>query len=110
MSIGNEGTRSYGGPVSRRGPRVLLFVQNEGDKRPKVRKNFTGWWRCGDESWLESAKDYADSLTDDRWWLVECEDASHGRAVIAGSRTLDDVVADDGSRPFGRILAQGGRR
>jgi hypothetical protein len=42
---------------------------------------------------------------DGRWWLVECENAAHGRAVIAvqGPAALH-AHAD----PTGRILASGG--
>ena len=34
VSIGNEGTRAYGGPVTQGGPRAYLFVQT-GGKRPE---------------------------------------------------------------------------
>ncbi len=40
MSIGNEGTRAYGGPVTSSGPRAYLFVQNDG-RRPKVVARYT---------------------------------------------------------------------
>jgi hypothetical protein len=54
--------------------RVLLFV---GDP-PKVRKSFgpsQGWNRA-------RAHAYATRVAD-RWWLVECENAKHGRGLIA---------------------------
>jgi hypothetical protein len=109
--------------------RVLLFVQ-DGDGRPKCvgrpREWFpalllpryqdlrtpkervedferSGWtipangaqYRC-------TARQKLKRLMADRWWLVECLDAKHGRAVLAGSRSLD-------SPALGRILASGGK-
>lgn len=89
--------------------RVLLFVQT-GDGRPKCVET-PGWLSAKDAQHVrEMSESHAtpDSphwiqVLDhaDRWWLVECLDAKHGRAVIAGSRTLD-------SAEFGRILASGG--
>ena len=97
--------------------RVLLFVQT-GDGRPKRFKDFTPWQR-DDPKWLGVAKDYADGVACDRWWLVECENAEAGRTLIAltelaqaarryaGAKRTDPVMFS-GQVPAGRVLASGG--
>jgi hypothetical protein len=59
----------------------LLYVQT-GDGKPKCRKSF------GPSQGLNRARAHAYvSNVSDRWWLVECENAEHGREVIAHSIT-----------------------
>lgn len=89
--------------------KALLFVQT-GDARPK----------CEGECW-ERMNDWGRRMRgtlrqrdlmrrSDRWWLVECETARHGREVIASGRTeLRSGFGGDGSILIGRILASGGR-
>ena len=84
--------------------RVVLFVQT-GDEKPTsyamTEALVTKEWIEGDGSgFVDSHLTLAAKNGADRWWLVECLDAEHGRAVIAGSRTLD-------SPEMGRILASG---
>ena len=99
--------------------RVLLFVQNEGDKRPrrlrcKVSRRrwsagcFTGSSASGvpfHGFYVHKASRGAVARAD-RWWLVECENAEAGRALIALAEfdSPENVAA-----PKGRILASGGR-
>ena len=113
MSPFSEGTRSYGGPVTRRGPRVLLFVQNEGDKRPKVAARWRNtvveravnnieWARANDLTGVAVTGPLRAVAAADRWWLIECENAEAGRKAIKQSGFMD--------YSHGRVLASGGKR
>lgn len=101
--------------------RVLLFVQT-GDARPMCvgRVGPLGeipWTRCPAGLKAESAE-YGLSLAQqhevesaDRWWLVECENADAGRAVIAMHLSSGSpVIQWTGRLPEGRILSSGGRK
>lgn len=110
MSLGNEGTRAYGGPVTKRGLRVLLFVQT-GDARPKcVPCSYRDAFLFRTDPMFCACVPYP------RWWLVECENAVAGRSLI---RCTEDVagfvveaeggtVCARGIHP-GRIIARGGK-
>ena len=45
----------------------------------------------------------------DRWWLVECENAEAGRAIIANAAKFDSDPTLKNLRGLGRILASGGK-
>lgn len=86
--------------------RVLLMGQGEFDKHPKFLQRVNTEWR-----FVGTIEDFAATRARlwgcDRWWLVECEDAKHGRVVIAAcSRSSNTHLA--GLR-LGRILASGGK-
>ena len=103
--------------------KVLLFVQT-GDARPKcaggavhfTRAGYRTGYNCkiasdpvmsalGDSKtawgWWTTPGPWNALLDSDRWWLVECETAYHGRKVIE--------AAARGEQTVGRILASGGR-
>ena len=115
--------------------RVLLFVQH-GDGRPKcvgrVREWFpalmqpryedertpkqrvddfvaNGWsLPAGSAQFKCTARQKQHHLLADRWWLVECENADAGRALIGGGRPFYFKRCERFVTPRGRILASGG--
>lgn len=114
MSIGNEGTRAYGGPVTQGGPRAYLFVQT-GGKRPKVAARYTNPDPHQTERIIKFVRLHPDcnptapmrsAAEADEWWLVECKNARGGLWMIApewcNGRT-------SWPPPTGRILASGGK-
>ena len=97
--------------------RTLLFVQT-GDARPKWAGNVNGplphWCKHdlsedaaalvfvpGAGNYKATSAVHLRKARADRWWLVECETAYHGRKVIE--------AAARGEQTVGRILASGGR-
>lgn len=106
--------------------RTLLFVQT-GDARPKVGGEYTyraAQRYAGDsEMWMRVTA--LGKWMADRWWLVECEDADAGRAIITHDALLHTSIGkaveavgpvvksrdpNRVSEPVqGRILASGGR-
>lgn len=55
-----------------------------------------------EKDWIVRCTDWANGRTDRRWWLVQCQNADHGRALVA--------LWEDGALVRnGRILASGGR-
>lgn len=106
MSPFSEGTRSYGGPVTRRDQRVLLFVQT-GSEQWKclgtVRQPLHAW-RC----WATYRQiDKTDAA--DRWKLVRCDNAACGRLIIECSLGLCDSPEGCVCKSYGRVIASGGR-
>ena len=110
--------------------RVLLFVQT-GDGRPKCVGKLASPGTVGSLGpqtaslyehafgyWISPGKQ-GDRDRADRWWLVECENAEAGRAMIgAAVRSRGDRInpgtvvwaaAPHGGRYEGRILASGGK-
>ena len=82
--------------------KILLFTQT-GDARPKCVKQF-GADRARGLQYLG----HLVRPESGRWlyWLVECENAEDGRAIIIQERVFDGT----GIRStLGRILASGGR-
>lgn len=93
--------------------KVLLFVQNDGDKRPKVRWAGKPWWlNCPDNA-LEGVADtaYVDAMAAARWWLVKAESADAGRMAIAHSVEPCRIHPSECWHCSGntRILASGGK-
>lgn len=87
------------------GMKVLLFVQNEGDKRPKCVKQFGA-----DKA---RALQYLGHLVRPEsglwlYWLVECESAEAGRRLIEWHVALGPDLRT--TARSGRILASGGKR
>ena len=77
--------------------KLLLFVETPWTKRPVSVPgtviNTTGAWGYGYSQRQIEIRSQAD-----RWWLVECENAEAGRAIIE-SRKMSL------SSPLGRVLA-----
>ena len=127
--------------------KMLLFVQT-GDARPKcaggavhfTRAGYRTGYNCkiasdpvmsalGDSKtawgWWTTPGPWNALLDSDRWWLVECEDADAGRAIITHDALLHTSIGkaveavgpvvksrdpNRVSEPVqGRILASGGR-
>ena len=123
MSVGNEGTRAYGGPVSRRGMRSMLFVQT-GDARPKSIREGGGPCLINGKPFVGLAQQQAMNSSD-RWWLVECDNAEHGRSIIEsegrlmrcrecgrvgeGDGQMFEFCAEKEIEEYGRIIASGGK-
>lgn len=84
--------------------KVLLFVSS-GDARPKVAYSNQASLRymatCSQRT-LNAV--YAPLKS--RWWLVECENAEAGRAIIHDSAKWERGTSECA---IGRILASGGR-
>lgn len=108
--------------------RVMLFVQT-GAGRPKCVARLAAGLRTdyyaeavhfknGMVAWPLARQSWSSAVAD-RWWLVECENAEAGRALIAAKRSwrgdlLDKsgpvlVALPSGQLTEGRILASGGQ-
>lgn len=122
MSIGNEGTRAYGGPITSSGLRhtkrwVLLFVRT-GNTRPKVAARhatsassrverfaeLVAWARTNLDTNL--SKPLRAAAEADEWWLVECNNARGGLWMIAPEWCNGRTTWPP---PTGCILASGGK-
>jgi hypothetical protein len=99
--------------------RVLLFVQTS-DGRPKCEYRMPAWmpWEplafsiprgSGQLPSAVAALACTAARRADRWWLVECENAEAGRALIADAALGYDSEHPMRSGHAGRILASGGR-
>ena len=111
MSVGNEGTRAYGGPVTRSASRVLLFVQT-GDARPKCVKSFGDRRHNAMNYFSAIAPRFGCEGQPERGWLVECPNAEAGRWAITNHHShRANYICDSATcRCDGaRILASGGR-
>ena len=91
--------------------RTLLFVQT-GDARPKCVKSFG--WISGDGSAGPRALQYLHSIRfgadgqPDSGWLVACENAEAGRAIIAEGASGEVTIRLGSGLARGRIIASGG--
>lgn len=122
MSPFDEGTRAYSGPVSSRGPRVLLMVERDGRvvsvwRRPleceygRNPSRFASHLETFSHIKPMPYRDLRLAYEAARWWLVEAESADAARKCI----DCRPLYGDTGGYPVGvnqhgRILASGGGR
>lgn len=100
--------------------KVLLFVQNDWNKRPPRAQ----WCVPMEVSWdalvawiregsfcptIATASAVRAARRADRWWLVECENAKAGRHCISGGCEPYRCHRADGPMSC-RILASGGKQ